>query len=66
MSRRSSARIFRDAYKALGVSRTTLCRWVNEGRVCRPKVLSSRVRIFDTKEFLASLGGLDKPARPAA
>jgi predicted DNA-binding transcriptional regulator AlpA len=43
------------AAKALGISRTTLNRWVAEERVCKPRTLSPRVRVFDTAEFLASL-----------
>jgi predicted DNA-binding transcriptional regulator AlpA len=46
---------FSAAAKALGISRTTLNRWVAEERVCKPRTLSPRVRVFDTAEFLASL-----------
>ncbi len=46
---------FGAAAKALGVSRTTLNRWVHEGRVCEPRTLSERVRVFETTALLASL-----------
>jgi predicted DNA-binding transcriptional regulator AlpA len=46
---------FGAAAKAIGVSRTTLDRWVAAERVCKPRTLSPRIRVFDTAALLASL-----------